>query len=54
VAGETLNRDELGGRGRGRVDTVGFKLGEGKGLREGRDSKELCKSVQKKKLEVKW
>jgi hypothetical protein len=28
------------------VDTVGFKLQEGKGLREGRDSKELWKSVE--------
>jgi hypothetical protein len=26
---------------------VGFKLAEGKGLQEGRDSKELCKSVEK-------
>ena len=33
--------------GRGRVDTVGFKLAEGKGLREGWDSKELWKSVEK-------
>jgi len=32
--------------GRGRVDTVGFKLAEGKGLREGCDSKELWKSVE--------
>src|SRR6266481_2588146 len=47
VAGETLNRDELGGRGRGRVDTVGVKLVEGKGLREGPHSKELWKSVEK-------
>jgi len=29
------------------VDTVGFKLAEGKGLREGWDSKELWKSVEK-------
>jgi len=29
--------------------TVGFKLAEGKGLREGRDSKELWKSVDKLK-----
>jgi len=28
---------------------VGFKLGEGKGLREGRNSKELWKSVEKRK-----
>jgi len=28
---------------------VGFKLAEGKGLREGRDSKELWKSVEKVK-----
>src|SRR5712664_3152701 len=35
--------------GRGRVDTVGFKLAEGKGLREGWDSKELWKSVEKVK-----
>ena len=33
----------------GRADTVGFKLAEGKGLREGRDSKELWKSVEKGK-----
>ena len=31
----------------GRVDTVGFKLAEGKGLREGWDSKELWRSVEK-------
>jgi hypothetical protein len=30
-------------------ETVGFKLVEGKGLREGRDSKELWKSVDKSK-----
>jgi hypothetical protein len=30
---------------------VGFKLAEGKGLREGRDSKELWKSVEKAKGE---
>ncbi len=28
-------------------ETVGFKLGRGKGLREGWDSKELWKSVEK-------
>ncbi len=28
-------------------ETVGFKLAEGKGLREGWDSKELWKSVEK-------
>ncbi len=33
----------------GRVDTVGFTLAEGKGLREGRDSKELWESVEKAK-----
>jgi hypothetical protein len=31
----------------GRVDTVGYKLAEGKGLREGWDSKELWKYVEK-------
>src|SRR5229473_3795951 len=30
-------------------DTVGYKLAEGKGLREGWDSKELWKSVEKSK-----
>ncbi len=35
----------------GRVDTVGFKLAEGKGLREGWDSKELWKSVEMSKAE---
>jgi len=30
---------------------VGFKLGDGKGLREGCDSKELWKSVEKSKAE---
>ena len=34
----------------GRVDTVGFKLAEGKGLREGWDSKELRKAVEKVQL----
>jgi len=29
------------------IETVGYKLAEGKGLREGRDSKELWKSVEK-------
>ena len=33
--------------GRGRVDTVGYKLAEEKGLREGCDSKELWKSVER-------
>ncbi len=33
----------------GRVDTVGFKLAEGKGLRDGWRSKELWKSVEKAK-----
>ena len=28
-------------------ETEGFKLAEGKGLREGRDSKEVWKSVEK-------
>ena len=28
-------------------ETVGYKLAEGKGLQEGRDSKELWKSVEK-------
>ncbi len=32
-----------------RFETVGFKLAEGKGLREGWDSKELWKSVEKSK-----
>jgi hypothetical protein len=35
--------------GRGLFDTVGFKWAEGKGLREGCDSKELWKSVEKSK-----
>jgi hypothetical protein len=30
-----------------RIETVGLKLAEGKGLREGWDSKELWKSVEK-------
>src|SRR6266478_9804128 len=30
-----------------RIETVGFKLGEGKDLREGWDSKELWKSVER-------
>ncbi len=34
-----------------RVDTVGFKLAKGKGLREGWDSRELWKSVEKSKAE---
>jgi hypothetical protein len=34
--------------GRGLIDTVGFKLTEGKGLREGRDSKELWRFVENK------
>jgi len=33
-----------------RIETVGDKLAEGKGLREGRDSKELWKSVDKSTL----
>jgi len=36
-----------------RLTQWGFKLGEGKGLREGWDSKELWKSVEKRKDEVK-
>jgi hypothetical protein len=32
-----------------RIETVGFKLAEGKGLREGWDSKELWASVEKAK-----
>jgi len=32
-----------------RIETVGYKLAEGKGLREGWDSKELWKSVDKQK-----
>src|SRR2546427_7474855 len=38
-------------------ETVGYKLAEGKGLREGWDSKELWKSVEKSKAEglhMKW
>jgi len=31
---------------------VGFKLAEGKGLREGRDSKEMWKSVEKAKAHL--
>src|SRR5439155_16074020 len=38
--------------GRGLFDTVGFKLAEGKGLREGWHSKELWKSVEKLKVSV--
>jgi len=36
---------------RGLFDTVGCKLVEGKGLREGWDSKELWKSVEKAEAE---
>jgi hypothetical protein len=36
----------------GRVDTVGFKLAEGKGLWEGWDSKELWRSVRKLKTRL--
>ncbi len=32
-----------------RIETVGFKLAEGKGLRAGWDSKELWNSVEKPK-----
>ncbi len=32
-----------------RFETVGYKLAKGKGLREGWDSKELWKSVEKAK-----
>jgi hypothetical protein len=35
-----------------RIETVGFKLAEGRGLREGWDSKELWKSVEKSKAHI--
>ena len=35
-----------------RIETVGYKLAEGKGLREGRDSKELWKSVEMLKADL--
>jgi hypothetical protein len=35
-----------------RIETAGYKLAEGKGLREGWDSKELWKSVEKVKSPV--
>ena len=38
-----------------RIETVGYKLAEGKGLREEWDSKELWKSVEKAKvLPLSW
>ncbi len=42
IAGPLIAQPHLNGGGRG--DTVGFKLEEGKGLREGCNSKELWKS----------
>jgi len=37
-----------------RFETVGYKLAEGKGLREGWDSKELWKSVEKFAARPHW
>src|SRR6266851_10494843 len=45
----SLSYPQRGSKGECRVDTVAYKLAEGKGLREGWDSKELWKSVEKSK-----
>ena len=49
MAGEALRVDELWRADSGEIDAAGYKLSEGKGLREGWDSKELGKSVEKSK-----
>ncbi len=47
-ASHTPQRDSNWGM---QADTVGCKLGEGKGLREGWDSKELWKGMERPKIE---